>query len=463
MCREVDLEVAEVYVSFLARRAVKDKSLLDEKDLRVQDAVETWNRGIAEQPERTSQSSNAKRARFIENRDAGAEPADEADQEQSSRALDIDKNLSQDHKTNSKIKNRHIENDAQHSQGRLGNKEPRTHKKKDTSPDQSNPERQKPPKPNQRLSPSHKTDSSPARPPAERVEGQSSRNQQASAEERLEDRVSHEGEEENASEATEREKATPWSYMDTYSGYSLKAHPYIEKKKRKLQKQLELVRKSREEAQKNTGFYQPFEFEEAVKQQTKQEEVFATSIANVDKKLEEFYQKKRARQLMDRDPTLPPTLNPKPKKDLVIPKKETTDWVRELAHERRLREERLRMREERRLKKILEEDQARKQQRDTEAQQKKLIRLARVQGHLEEMAQKREVFQHVNRYQNKIIKDLISRPQVFYYVRPSDEAVQRVRRKLRPHLARQPEPQDDHFTSRLDSEFQDELAGDYRL
>ena len=54
LCREVDLEVAEVYVSFLARRAVKDKSLLDEKDLRVQDAVETWNRGIAEQPERSA-------------------------------------------------------------------------------------------------------------------------------------------------------------------------------------------------------------------------------------------------------------------------------------------------------------------------------------------------------------------------------------------------------------------------
>ena len=143
-----------------------------------------------------------------------------------------------------------------------------------------------------------------------------------------------------------------------------------------------------------------------------------------------------------------------------MPQTEAADGVRELARDQRLREERKRQREEARVKKVLEEEQARQQQKAEEARRQKQVRLARVQGHLEEMAQKREVFQQVTRFQNKIVKDLVSRPQVFYYVRPSEEALQRLRQKLLPSRLRLADPQPEQRGSRRsDSEL--EVPADY--
>ena len=449
-CEQVDLEVAEVYVSFLIRRAVKDKSAIDDKSLKVQDAVETWNRGIAEEPGSNQKNSRAKRARFNDGEVVGAAKVKDSEPEDSERENRIDNRATTERKTNSKIKNRQIEGDAKHSQSRLGQNQARLTSTKDSSTANTELEHLRHKGLKENPTPSGRGEHSSKNLAAKSAEKPDSADRGLPAGESRDDRdTSRVGGEEEGSENSERQKALPWSYMNTYSGYSLKDHPYIEKKKRKLQKQLEMVRKSREEAERSSGFYQPFEYEEAIKQQSRQEELFTTSIANVDRKLEEFYQKKRAREQLTRDADLPPISSLKPKMELVIPKKETTDWVRELAQDRRLREERMRLREEKRVRKAMEEEQARQQQQGREAQQKKRIRLARVQGHLEEMAQKREVFQQVNRYQNKIIKDLISRPQVFYYVRPSEEAMQRVREKLKPMHLRQADPQADHFESNL--------------
>lgn len=452
LAAQLDLEVAEVYVSFLIRRAVKDKSLLDERDLRVQDAVDTWNRGIAEEPDKHQHSSNNKRARFQEN---GAAPAGESEAEEAGRSQPGDDIATAELNANSKIKNRQINTDAKHSHSSLG--KPVAELLADNHPSEVDGRLELLKRP--RLGPKPSPPQHPEHSIKRAAEGQpdqhSSRSRRLPADERSNERdASGEGEEEAASESSGRGKPLPWSYMNSYSGYSLKDHPYIEKKKRKLQKQLEQVRRSRDEAQKRTGFFQPFEFEEALKQQSRQEDLFATSIANVDKKLEEFQQKKKARELLDRDVSIPPSLQLRPKKDLVVPQKETADWVRELARDQRLREERKRLREEKRLKQLMDEEQARQRQKAEEARQKKQVRLARVQGHLEEMAQKREVFQQVTRYQNKIVKDLIARPQVFYYVRPSEEAIQRVRQKLLPTRLRLADAQEERLGSHH-SDFQE--------
>ena len=75
-----------------------------------------------------------------------------------------------------------------------------------------------------------------------------------------------------------------------------------------------------------------------------------------------------------------------------------------------------------------EEVYAKKQE---EERLKKQIKQAKCEVKLSEMHQHRYMRDQMNRYQNKVVTELIRHPRTYYFFKASEEAIHRVRDKLK--------------------------------
>lgn len=106
------------------------------------------------------------------------------------------------------------------------------------------------------------------------------------------------------------------------------------------------------------------------------------------------------------------------------------DWVHNLMAEQREREARKKRREERRQLQAQAEQQHESEQRREKQRLDRMIRLAKVENRIHAMHRRREDNREAAQVQNRVVKQLLQRPQMFYFFKASGDAVSRVKETL---------------------------------
>lgn len=145
-------------------------------------------------------------------------------------------------------------------------------------------------------------------------------------------------------------------------------------------------------------------------------------IVEIDKKIEELRLK---RDLQERFPKAQESIYPG--EDLQII--ETSDRVKNWHRDRAEREARLAKRREKEARKADEKIKEENEKKDKDRRLQKRIRLANCEARIHEMNHYRVERDQMNRYQNKVVGELLRHPRTFYYYQASEEALQKVKDK----------------------------------
>ena len=439
----IDDDVANAYVSFLFRRGLKDVEASEMKEGRVQGANQLWDKTKEEEGKSWGSSikeenGRIRKAKFEINQRLG--PIDEIrDEEEYGNGSNSFKQQ-QSSAENNKIGNSKPQN------GSLGGnqknkKDEREHYLEELEDQNRNIEKRLKEQMGldlQNIKSEHLTDFN-TKNRSDLNDQNSQIKKRKSDHNRYEDYEDDQIEDDSYRYDHTIQEVNPivsWSYVNKHSGYNLASHSFVEKKQRRI----ELERKKREEATRrqidSVDFYQPFEYDKALEEHRRTEEQMLNRIEELDRKIEELHKKRISIDHTEGDlPKLThfPIQTPQRKYKEPIPlQREAGDMVKQLAIERKEREERMRKREEKKFRKLMEEEQTKKEEKAKEEQMKKNMRQSRAQGNLMKMEQKRQVFSKVNKYQNQVLKDLMERPKVVHYFKPSEEALERVRKRMNP-------------------------------
>jgi hypothetical protein len=203
------------------------------------------------------------------------------------------------------------------------------------------------------------------------------------------------------------------------------------KEEAEKKRQLEEVRKERQHPLKVFLTSQPdllstpFDYEEAVKDKLNalhSTDNIEVRIGEIDSKLD-YLRRQRESPLPSRPIEDGFDEGPLPK--------EGQELVRRWQNDRKEREERQRRRLERQQEKErlqLQEELEKKQQEEL---LKKKIRVANSEAKLHDMNQKRVMRAEMHRYQSKVVTELIRHPRTYYFFKASEEAIEKVRQKLK--------------------------------
>lgn len=152
-------------------------------------------------------------------------------------------------------------------------------------------------------------------------------------------------------------------------------------------------------------------------------------IADVDAKIDELRRKQRSKLMYDNDKKM---IDGGYESDVgVIEAGDGGGRVKEWGKDRAEREERVRKRREREAKLAAEKLIEEMQKKERERMLQKKIKLANCEARIHQMNRKRIERDQMNRYQNKVVGELLRHPRTFYYYQASEEALEKVRHKLK--------------------------------
>jgi hypothetical protein len=147
-------------------------------------------------------------------------------------------------------------------------------------------------------------------------------------------------------------------------------------------------------------------------------------IVEIDQKIEELRLK---RDLQERFPKAQESIYPGEDSQII----ETSDRVKNWHRDRADREARLAKRREKEARKADEKIKEENEKKDKDRRLQKRIRLANCEARIHEMNHYRVERDQMNRYQNKVVGELLRHPRTFYYYQASEEALQKVKDKLK--------------------------------